>query len=174
MSSRPVHRRLRAALVAILVCLVAMSALAPAASARSTPTTAPAPKQWDPRLKPIADKVAELRHLKFDHPVAARFLDDAAFEKKVAVDRSKLTKEDKESIARAQGQLRAVGLIGSDVDLLDATESLQQSGVLAYYDPKTKQITVKGTDLDEVSTRASPSPTSSRTRCRISTSTWRS
>lgn len=146
-------RHLWATLVAILVGVVAMSALAPAASATSTATTAPVPKQWDPRLKPIADKVAELRHLEFDHPVAAKFLDDAAFEKKVAVDRSKLTKEDKESIARSQGQLRAVGLIGSDVDLLDAVESLQQSGVLAYYDPKTKQITVKGSDLDEVSTR---------------------
>src|SRR5262249_22687691 len=60
---------------------------------------------------------------------------------------------DKQGIERAQAQLRAVGLIGPDVDLLDAASSLQTSGVLAYYDPKTKKITVKGTNLDDVDTR---------------------
>ena len=36
---------------------------------------------------------------------------------------------------------------------LDATSSLQTSGVLAYYSPKTKKITVKGTSTDDISTR---------------------
>ncbi len=142
-------------MLAVLAVVLSGVALAPTASAKDTATSttvAPVPKKWDPRLKPIADKVAELRKLKFEHPVAAEFLDDAAFEKKVAVDHSKLTKEDKESIARSQGQLRAVGLIGPDVDILGAVESLQQSGVLAYYEPKTQLITVKGTDLANVST----------------------
>ena len=44
-------------------------------SRRARPRTAPAPKQWDPRSKPIADEVAKLRHLEFDHPVAAEFLE---------------------------------------------------------------------------------------------------
>jgi hypothetical protein len=144
-----------ASLIAVLVAVLALSALAfaPTASAKTTTTTAPIPKKWDPRLKPIADKVAKLRKLSFEHPVAAEFLSDAAFEKKVSVDRGKLTKADKEDIERSQAQLRAVGLIGADVDLLGSFESLQQSGVLAYYDPTTKKITVKGTDLDDVSTR---------------------
>ncbi|MDQ1431211.1 MAG: hypothetical protein QOF40_1813 [Actinomycetota bacterium] len=116
-------------------------------AAASTPTA------WDPRLQPIADKVAELRNLKFDHPVTAKFLTAAAFEKKVAVDKGKLTKQDKAEIARSQAQLRAVGLIGPTVDLVDAVSSLQTSGVLAYYDPKTKKVTVKGTTIDDVSTR---------------------
>jgi hypothetical protein len=145
--------RLRAALVALLAVVLSAVAFVPPASAASTTTTAPVPKKWDPRLEPIADKVAELRHLEFEHPVAAEFLDDAAFEKEVAVDRSKLTKQDKQDIARSQAQLRAVGLVGAGVDLLGSVESLQQSGVLAYYEPKTKKITVKGTSLDDVSTR---------------------
>jgi len=147
--------RRSASLIAALVAVVATLALAlaPAASAKTTTTTAPVPAKWDPRLKPIADEVAKLRKLTFDHPVAAEFLSDAAFEKKVAVDRGKLTKADKEDIARSQAQLRAVGLIGADVDLLGSFESLQQSGVLAYYDPTTKKITVKGASLDDVSTR---------------------
>jgi hypothetical protein len=47
--------------------------------------------KWDPRLQSIADKVAELRQLKFEHPVAAEFLADAAFEKRIAIDQGKLT-----------------------------------------------------------------------------------
>src|SRR5438309_1674137 len=113
------------------------------AGATKAASTASVPKSWDPRLEPIANKVAELRKLDFVHPVAAEFLDDAAFEKKVAVDKGKLTKQDKADIERAQGQLRAVGLIGPDVDIVDATSSLQSSGVLAYYSPKTKKITIK-------------------------------
>ena len=111
------------------------------------------PTKWDPRLRPIADEVAKLRKLDFEHPVAAEFLDDAAFEKKVTTDRGKLSKQDKRDLERSQAQLRAVGLIGADVDLFDAVGSLQTSGVLAYYDPKTKKITVKGTNLDDVATR---------------------
>ena len=98
-------------------------------------------------------EVAELRGLEFEHPVPAEFLDDAAFEKRVTVDKGKLSKADKDDIERSQGQLRAVGLIGPAVDLLDATSSLQTSGVLAYYSPQTKKITVKGKGTGDVATR---------------------
>lgn len=153
--SRGLHGARSIALVACVAAAVG-GLLAPAAMAAKQPattTTAAVPKRWDPRLEPIAREVAKLRKLDFEHPVAARFLDDAAFEKKVAVDKSKLTPQDKRDLERAQAQLRAVGLIGSGVDLADAFGSLQTSGVLAYYDPDTKRITVKGTNLDDVSTR---------------------
>src|SRR6478672_11638273 len=137
--------------------LAALVGSAPASAKSTTTTTAevPAkvPTKWDPRLRPIADEVAKLRKLDFEHPVAAEFLDDATFEKKVTTDRGKLSKQDKRDLERSQAQLRAVGLIGADVDLFDAVGSLQTSGVLAYYDPKTKKITVKGTSLDDVATR---------------------
>ena len=61
----------------------------------------------------------------------------------MAVDKGKLTKSDKEDIERSQAQLRAVGLIGPDVDIVDAVSSLQTSGVAAYYSPKDKKITIK-------------------------------
>lgn len=145
--------------VVAVALATAVTGLAPAAAgaADKTPsTTAPAttvPASWDPRIEPIAHQVEELRGLKFDHPVAVEFLDDAAFEKKVAVDKGKLTPQDKQEIERAQSQLRAVGLIGPEVDIVDAMSSLQTSGVLAYYSPKTKKVTVKGTTTDDVSTR---------------------
>jgi hypothetical protein len=132
--------------VLVLVCAVGALA-APVTAARKPPAT------WDARIQPIASKVEALRGLKFDHPVEVDFLSDAAFEKKVAVDKGKLSKQDKQEIATAQSQLRAVGLIGADVDIVDATSSLQTSGVLAYYDPKTKKVTVKGTSVDDVGLR---------------------
>jgi hypothetical protein len=149
------HAR-RAVVVAIIVIL-ALGASGVVAAAKTSPTTtptvAPTPKRWDPRIAPIAHEVEKLRKLKFDHPVAVKFLTDKAFEKKVAVDKGKLTAADKRQAKQSQSQLRAVGLIGPDVDLLDATSSLQKSGVLAYYDNATKSVTVKGTKLDDVATK---------------------
>src|SRR5436189_5401629 len=127
MSRRRVVPRLpssRTARGSLFALVLAVAAVMPATGLAGAAT----PKQWDPRLAPIADKVAELRKLKFDHPVAAEFLDDAKFEKRVSIDKGKLTKSDKEDIVRSQGQLRAVGLIGPDVDLIDASSSLQSSG----------------------------------------------
>jgi hypothetical protein len=152
-------RRARAAMTVVAGVVVVVTALAPAAGAKkasstttsTTSTTVPA--AWDPRLQPIVDKVAELRGLTFDHPVAAEFLEDAAYEKQVAVDMGTLTKEDKQDLARDQTQFLVLGLIGPDVNLRDSVESLEESGTAAYYSPKTKKITVRGTTLDDPATR---------------------
>ncbi len=134
-------------LVALATACVAGVLATPVGAVSKSPAT------WDARIRPIAAKVERLRGLKFDHPVEVDFLSEAAFEKKVAVDKGKLTKQDKQEIETAQSQLRAVGLIGAGVDIVDATSSLQTSGVLAYYDPKAKKITAKGTSVDDVSLR---------------------
>ena len=52
---------------------------------------------------PSPPRSSELRGLEFVHPVAAEFLSDAAFEKKVAVDKGKLSKQDKADIERCAG-----------------------------------------------------------------------
>jgi hypothetical protein len=141
-------------LVLLLLQLVVGGATAGAAEgAKATTTTAPTPEHWDRRIEPIAREVEKLRKLDFEHPVAVEFLGEAAFEKKVSVDKAKLSAADKRSAERSQSQLRAVGLIGPDVDLVDATSDLQKSGVLAYYANGTKDITVKGKDVDDVATR---------------------
>ena len=57
MPPRPVHTRLGMSLLAVVVAVLAMSGLAPAA-AKTTSTTsttiAKTPSKWDPRLEPIA------------------------------------------------------------------------------------------------------------------------
>jgi|tagenome__1003787_1003787.scaffolds.fasta_scaffold20942828_2 hypothetical protein len=149
----PLRRPATALLVLVAAAGVVVACGGGAGAADDEPASASTPTSWDRRLQPIAAKVAKLRKLKFLHPVAAEFLDDAAFEKKVSIDKGKLTKQDKREAKRAQAQLRAVGLIGPDVDIVDAMTSLQSSGVAAYYDPGTKKITVKGKTTDDVATR---------------------
>ena len=103
---------------------------------------------WDARVEPIAHAVEKLRGLEFEHPVPVDFLSEAAFKKNLEVDRNKLSGDDKKDIQRAQSQLRSIGLLADNVDLIDAISSLQTSGALAKYDPKTKRVTVRGKKLD--------------------------
>ena len=113
---------------------------------RPVPASAASPR-WDPRIKPIADEVAKLRGLPFVHPVPAEFLDGAAFAKRLAA-RSNTSASAKAAADRSASALRAFGLIGGGVDLTTAVGSLQSSNVLAYYDERSKRITVRGTELD--------------------------
>ncbi len=155
-STSRVLRFFRASVLAIACAVLVSVLLAPAASAKRTTTSSTSttvPTVWDPRIEPIADQVAQLRGLPFVRPVAADFLDDAAFEKQVAIDLGTLTKQEKQDLAREQVEFRALGLIGPEVNLRDEIESLQASGAAAYYVPKTKKITVKGTSLDDAATR---------------------
>jgi hypothetical protein len=128
--------------VLVLVLVVGVVAVPPLAAA--TPR-ASAPSTWDPRIEPIAKKVEELRKLDFEHPVKVRFLSEAAFEKQQRGDRSDLSASDEKELQRTQSQLRALGLIGQEVDLFEAGNDISSSDVLAYYDPATKRVTVKGT-----------------------------
>lgn len=99
-------------------------------------------------MLPIAKQVEQLRGLKFEHPVPIAFLSEAAFEQKVTVKQGKLSADDKAEVKRAEAQLRSVGLLAGDVNLIDAVSSLRTAGALAYYDPKTKRATVRGKVLD--------------------------
>ena len=109
--------------------------------------------RWNPQVEPVAKEVEALRHLKFDHPVNVRFLTEAAFAKQQRADRSKLSASDQADLSRAQSQLRALGLIGQDVDLFDAANDISSTNVLAYYDPKTERVTVRGKGAIDVATR---------------------
>ena len=128
------------AVAAVVVTVIGTAALPGAAATSRGSSTV----RWDPRLAPIAKKVEELRDLTFEHPVPVRFLTDAEFEKRQRADRSKLSAAAENDLQRSQSQLRALGLISADVNLFDANNDIRSSDVLAYYDPSTKRITVKG------------------------------
>jgi len=62
----------------IVVAAVLLLVATPAAQA-ATDSATKAPKQWDPRVREFVRFVERDRELKFEHPVAVAFLDDAAF-----------------------------------------------------------------------------------------------
>jgi hypothetical protein len=102
---------------------------------------------WDPRIEPLADFVADERGEPFLEPVAVRFLDDDDYAEAIN-EGSELTDEEVEELETLTANLQALGLVAEDVDLLSEVETLSSSGTLAYYDPATDVITVKGDDLD--------------------------
>jgi hypothetical protein len=135
--------------------VIGLTALASGATpARADTARAANPKTWDPRVAAIATSVERLRGLKFAHPVPVRFLADADFAAAQKKD-SRPTAADKADLERSQNILRALGLIGPDVDLQQAADDLQSSDVLAYYDPAKKRVTIRGADAGNVATRVS-------------------
>ena len=71
------------------------------------------------------------------------YLDDAAFEKKFAIT-SKLTKKEQDQVDESAALFRAAGLAGPGFDIRKAASTAQSAGVLGYYEPKSKQIYVRG------------------------------
>ena len=59
-----------------------------------------------------------------------------------------LSASDEKQIERSEATLRAAGLVAGDVDLVTSLSDLQESGVLAYYEPRSETITVRGKALD--------------------------
>ena len=105
------------------------------------------PDAWDPRVDPIAAWVAEERELDFEHPVEVNFLSDGAYRARATEGGSTGSPEDDQYFADQAAQLRALGFLSGDVDLSEASDTLNDSGTLAYYDPDLEQVFVRGVEL---------------------------
>jgi hypothetical protein len=138
--------------IGAFVGLVVAAGLAVGAVVLFTGNSNPYPKEWDPQVKPIADRVAQLRGLTFEHPVKVEYLSPADFQKQVTESPEDLAKE-KDEIEQASAVFRAAGLLGGDVDLGQAINDTQSADVIALYDPDTKKILVRGTGPFTVETR---------------------
>jgi hypothetical protein len=110
------------------------------------------PAAWDPRVAPIATQVAALRGLTFKHPVKVNYLSVAAFDKAVTSTPAEL-KQQSVQITQATALMRAAGLIGAQVNLAQAINATQAADTIAYYDPDSKQIFVRGAGPFTVETR---------------------
>ncbi|MCU1595921.1 MAG: hypothetical protein JWO12_3313 [Frankiales bacterium] len=110
-------------------------------------TTVAYPKHWDPRVLPIVEFVQQTRGLTFKHPVPVNFLDDAGFDKQVAVKPSE-SKKDKADLELSLGELRALGLISGRLDLEKELDTLLKSDVIGLYVPSKHAVFVRGTSLD--------------------------
>lgn len=106
------------------------------------------PSTWDSRITDLVRYDEVQRGLRFKHPVPVDFLTPEEYSARTRTSGSaQLSEQDKRDLQTTQGELRAFGLIGADVDLLGASDDLADSGTLAFYDSDTKRITVRGTEM---------------------------
>jgi hypothetical protein len=131
----------------MLVLVLVVGVLAGAGFAVTRSSGHSYPKQWDPRIKPIAAEVEQLRGLTYKHAVPVHFLSGKAFEQAVGVD-AKLSAKDRAEFAQEAGIFRALGLLNGDVNLVKALDVESKSSTLAYYDFHKKEIVVRGTKID--------------------------
>ncbi|HEY3831959.1 MAG TPA: hypothetical protein VGO03_06675 [Acidimicrobiia bacterium] len=149
-----VHARTRARATVVVIALALLTAataggLEVAHHTSSGSQVAATPKHWDPRIAPLAHTAEQLRGLQFKHPVAATFYSDAAFDKLDTGDSdSSDNAQAGNDVSRLAAELRALGLAPAHIDLGAETKTLVDSSVLAFYDPATKRISVRGTTLD--------------------------
>lgn len=106
------------------------------------------PDEWDPRVADLAAFVEEARGHRFDHPVAVDFLTAEAYAERTRSDTDELDDAALEAVEQSEAFLRALGLVTGDVDLVEAGNDISDTGTLAFYDPDTERVVVRGTEVD--------------------------
>lgn len=105
------------------------------------------PSEWDPRVDELASYVEQERDLDFAHPVHVDFLDARAYSEATRGEVAESTDADLEASRRDVARLRAMGLLGGDVDLDDAVDEVADEGTLAFYSTVDDRIRVRGTEM---------------------------
>lgn len=108
------------------------------------------PDAWDERVADLALFVERERDLEFEHPVRVEFLSEREYSEATRIDGGLLTDEDRAMIEDSTAILEAFGLVPTGTDLLDTTNEMADAGTLAFYDPTTETVTVRGTELTPV------------------------
>jgi hypothetical protein len=130
----------------VAVALVAVGGLAGAALV-VTSGGADHPDEWDGRVDDLAAFVEDERGLEFDHPVTVEFLSEDEYSERTRVDEDRLTDEDRDFLEETSAVMTAMGLIPPGTDLLESNNDLGDTGTLAFYDPTTEEVVVRGDDL---------------------------
>jgi hypothetical protein len=113
----------------------------------SAASPSPGPEKWSAKVQPYVDIVEKERGLEFLRPVAVDFLAVPKFEDQVTDDEEELTDEDREDVEESTAFLRALGLIGGDVNLFDEVQRLSGAGVVGYYSFEDKRVRIRGEKL---------------------------
>lgn len=114
---------------------------------RDGPTAPPHPTVWDPRVSDLVAFVEADRGLTFDHPVFIDFLPAAEIAAARRAAAAAPTGAEYEAAAIQVSQLRALGLVSGDLDLLSSSGELSAEGVVAWYDPIAERIVAPDGDL---------------------------
>ncbi len=134
----------------ISVAVVAVVALLAAGAFIVVARSSAYPPAWDPRISDLVSFVSKTRKLDFTHPVYVDFMSEDDFKAHVSAPEAEAdqTDEQKQQLQQAVELFRAFGLLQGEVNLLEQSNTLRQGGTLASYDPRTKRISVRGTEVD--------------------------
>jgi hypothetical protein len=132
---------------AVAVGFVAVLGLAAAAAVVVRSGGGDHPDEWDERVAPLAEFVERERGLSFDHPVTVEFLTEEEYSAAARTDEGALSDEDRRRIDEWGAVFAALGLLPEGTDLFDTTNEMADSGTLAFYDPATERVTVRGTAM---------------------------
>lgn len=105
------------------------------------------PDAWDERVVDLVGFVERERGHAFTHPVTVQFLDADEYREATVGGDVDQTDEEIEELERLTALYRTVGFVNGDVDMGEALDTLVDSGTLAFYDPNTKEIIVRGTEI---------------------------
>jgi hypothetical protein len=105
------------------------------------------PDEWDRRVADLAAFVEAERGLTFDHPVTVEFVSDDEYSERTRVDESVLTDQDRRHFEESAAVMTAMGLVPPGTDLLESRNDLGDSGTLAFYDPTSERVVVRGDEL---------------------------
>lgn len=144
-----IRRRTPLPRVAAAVLLSALVIAASAVAGTLLLDTSPGhPRRWDRRLGELVSFVEIHRGHRFTHPVAVYFLSAKDYRRAIgASGHAEPTRQEREEAERDAAELRALGLIEGDPDLLAARDDLADGGTLAFYDHERDVVNVRGSDL---------------------------
>lgn len=143
----PVPPKRSGAVLAIAIGCVVVVLLSGFAVWRVRPTGPDHPDQWDSRVLDAVAFVEQNKGKPFQHPVYVDFLTDEEFRSAVETAPTSVTDEDRAEAEQQEAVLRALGLVEGDIDLLAEQETMTGSGTAAIYDPVTRRVRVRGTEL---------------------------
>lgn len=132
----------------VVVSLVAVAGLLLAAVVVSAGSSGiDHPDEWDERVVDLAAFVERERGLDFEHPVTVEFLTEDEYSERARVDEGMLTESDRADIEDSAAVFEALGLVPAGTDMLETSNEMADTGTLAFYDPMTESVSVRGTEM---------------------------
>jgi hypothetical protein len=114
---------------------------------RARPTGPDHPDVWDSRVLDAVEFVEQDKGQPFDHPVYVDFMTEEQFRATAESQPGSVTDDDRKAAEQQEAMLRALGLVQGDIDLLAEQDTVTSGGTAALYDPETKRVHVRGTEL---------------------------
>ncbi len=103
--------------------------------------------EFDALIDDLSTFVENERQLEFLESVNVQRLDDDAFVARYTALVEESVEDDREELEIYTGVNQALGILPDDVTLLEATYAFGAAGVLGYYDPETKELVVRGSEV---------------------------